>query len=111
GCANGLLMESVVTWAAERDLHIEPYGVDISEGLVSLARRRLPQWADRIRSGNALAWVAPDGRRFDFVHTLLDLVPVARRHDMLAHELEAMVAPGGRLLVSHYGRGDVVAMV
>ncbi len=41
GCANGHLMESVVQWCAERDITVEPYGVDISEPLVELARRRL----------------------------------------------------------------------
>jgi hypothetical protein len=34
GCANGLLMESVVQWAAERGHRIEPYGVDLAPGLV-----------------------------------------------------------------------------
>ena len=40
GCANGLLMESVAAWCAERGLTVEPYGVDISAGLTELARRR-----------------------------------------------------------------------
>jgi len=47
GCANGLLMESVATWCAERGLAVEPYGTDLAPGLVDLARRRLPHWADR----------------------------------------------------------------
>ena len=40
GCANGLLMESVVTWCAERGLQVEPYGVDLGPGLVTLANTR-----------------------------------------------------------------------
>jgi len=40
GCANGLLMESVVTWCAERGLQVEPYGVDLGAGLVTLANTR-----------------------------------------------------------------------
>jgi hypothetical protein len=40
GCANGLLMESVAAWCAERGLAVEPYGVDISPELAELARRR-----------------------------------------------------------------------
>lgn len=99
GCANGLLMESARTWAAERGLDIEPYGVDLSPGLVALARRRLPYWADRITVGNALDR-CPD-RRFTYVHLLLDLVPPHRRHELVRHGL-ALVEPGGRLLVSHY---------
>ena len=99
GCANGLLMESVREWAAERGLAIEPYGVDLAPGLVDLARRRLPRWADRIEVGNAIDY-AP-GRRFTFVHVLLDAVPRRRRADLVRHAL-TLVEPGGRLLVSHY---------
>jgi 2-polyprenyl-3-methyl-5-hydroxy-6-metoxy-1,4-benzoquinol methylase len=102
GCANGHLLESMVAWCAERGLRLEPYGVDLSAGLVAEARRRLPRWADRIWVGNALDWTAPGGRRFDFVHTLLDLVPEARMEQMLRHQLEHLVVPGGRLLVSNY---------
>ena len=35
GCANGLLMESVHTWCAERGLNVEPYGLDVAAGLVA----------------------------------------------------------------------------
>jgi 2-polyprenyl-3-methyl-5-hydroxy-6-metoxy-1,4-benzoquinol methylase len=42
GCASGLLMESVVAWAGEAGHRLEPYGLDISERLAELARRRLP---------------------------------------------------------------------
>jgi hypothetical protein len=52
--------------------------------------------------GNALNCTAPGGRRFDSVHTLLDLVPAARLGQMVRHQLEHLVAPGGRLLVSSY---------
>lgn len=102
GCANGLLMESVREWAAERGYQIEPYGVDLAPGLVTLARSRLPHWADRIEVGNAIDYRPADGRQFTFVHLLLDAVPVPRRADLLRHALDALVAPGGRLLVSHY---------
>ena len=57
GCANGLLMESVVAWAAEVGHRIEPYGLDISKRLAEVAQRRLPQWRDRIFVGNALFWI------------------------------------------------------
>jgi len=104
GCANGLLMESVVEWCAEKGLVIEPYGIDISPGLVRLARERLPQWADRIWTGNGINWTPPDDLRFDYVHILLDSVPRQRRADMVRHHLASTVRPDtGRLLVSHYG--------
>ncbi|HEY1488864.1 MAG TPA: hypothetical protein VGF84_22335, partial [Micromonosporaceae bacterium] len=57
GCANGLLMESVHEWAAERGLDVQPYGVDLGPRLVALARERLPHWADRIEVGNAIDYV------------------------------------------------------
>ena len=59
GCANGYLMESVHRWAAEDGTPVEPYGLDLSPDLADLARRRLPHWADRIWTGNALGWVHP----------------------------------------------------
>jgi len=102
GCANGHLMESVVGWAAERDIHVEPYGVDLAGGLVDEARRRLPQWADRIWQGNALTWTPPGGLRFDVVHTLLDCVPGHAIRGMVQHLLDTTVAPGGKLLASCY---------
>lgn len=104
GCANGLLMESVTAWCAERGVRIEPYGIDIAGGLVELARRRLPQWAERIWKGNAIDWLPPAGLRFDYVHVLIDCVPAARRADLVRHHLASTVRPGsGRLLVSDYG--------
>ncbi|HET6952176.1 MAG TPA: class I SAM-dependent methyltransferase [Acidimicrobiales bacterium] len=102
GCANGHLGASVAAWCGERGLRVEPYGIDLAPGLVALARRRLPQWADRFWVGNALDWVHPGGRRFDAVHTLLDCVPSGLARAMLGHALAALVAPGGRLVVSHY---------
>jgi 2-polyprenyl-3-methyl-5-hydroxy-6-metoxy-1,4-benzoquinol methylase len=102
GCANGLLMESVRAWAAERGHHIEPYGVDLAPRLVELARSRLPRWADRIEVGNAIDYRPAGGRRFTFVHTLLETVPAGRRAAMLSHARDVLVAPGGRLLVSRY---------
>ena len=102
GCANGLLMESARAWCAERGVAVEPYGIDLAPGLVALARARLPQWADRIWPGNAVDWVHPDGLRFDFVHALFDSVPPHRHGDLVRHLLARVVAPGGRLLLSHY---------
>lgn len=103
GCANGHLMDCVRRWAGERGVSVEPYGVDIGPRLVELARRRLPQWADRIEVGNALTWRPADGRRFDYVHLLLDFVLPARRTELLRHALDHLVQR--RLLVSHYVRG------
>jgi SAM-dependent methyltransferase len=103
GCANGLLMESVVAWCAEDGHVIEPYGIDLAPRLVELAQDRLPRWADRIWAGNAISWRPPGGLRFDYVHVLLDTVPDRRRADLIRHHLAHTVRAGpGRLLVSHY---------
>ncbi len=101
GCANGLLMESVVAWARERGYRIEPSGLDISERLAELARRRLPQWRDRIFVGNALFWEPP--APFDFVRTELVYVPPLRRREYAERLLERVVAPEGRLIICSYG--------
>jgi SAM-dependent methyltransferase len=101
GCANGLLMESVVAWAGADGHHIEPYGLDISQRLAERARARLPHWRDRIWLGNALFWDPP--KRFDFVRTELVYVPPSRRREYADRLLARFVAPEGRLLVCAYG--------
>jgi SAM-dependent methyltransferase len=97
GCANGLLMESIVGWARHP---LEPYGLDFAPKLVELARVRLPQWADRIFLGNVLEWEAP--RRFDFVRTELVYAPPDRERE-LVERLLSWLEPGGRLIVCGYG--------
>jgi Methyltransferase domain len=106
GCANGLLMESVHRWCAERGVRVEPFGVELAPGLVELARRRLPCWADRIWLGNAIDWVHAGGTTFDYVHTLLACVPLDARRRLIEHQLARVVRPGGRLIVSHYLSSD-----
>ena len=101
GCANGLLMESVVVWAAEDGHSIEPYGLDISTKLTELARRRLPHWQDRIFAGNALFWDPPF--KFDFVRTEMVYVPDHLRHANAERLLEHVVAQDGCLIVCSYG--------
>jgi SAM-dependent methyltransferase len=97
GCANGHLMECAVGWLAESGYRIEPYGLEILPELAALARRRLPQWVDWIAVGNAIDWF-PE-RRFDFVRTGLEYVPRRLRPELVRHLLDAMVAPGGRLII------------
>jgi SAM-dependent methyltransferase len=98
GCASGYLLESIVRWAPDR---IEPFGLELTPALAELARRRLPEWADRIFVGNALTWRPP--RRFDYVRTELVYVPAERRRALVGHLLDAVVAPGGRLILCGYG--------
>jgi len=76
GCASGLLLESIVEWS---QFVIEPYAIDFAPGLVELARRRLPGWADRLWVADVFTWRPP--MRFDFVHARweLDAVDAVRR--------------------------------
>src|SRR5262245_52977051 len=106
GCANGLFLESAVSWVKQSGHLIEPYGVDHSEGLVALARSRLGLGADRIFVGDCRTWLPP--RRFDFVRTELVYVPGAERRPYLARLLRGVAAPGGRVIVASYGtRGGI----
>ena len=86
----------------QRGLAVEPYGIDLVPELVDLARQRMPQWRDRLWTGNAVDWVHPDGLRFDVVRIGLAAVPERQRHALVAHHVEHTVAAGGRLVVTHY---------
>jgi hypothetical protein len=84
GCANGLLMESLVAWAGEEGYSIEPYGLDLIEPVAALARRRLPRWSQRIFAGDVMAWTPPF--RFDFVRTELECVLPDRRKALVERD-------------------------
>jgi SAM-dependent methyltransferase len=100
GCASGYLMECLERWSQQRGWPVEPYGLDIAPELADLARRRVPRWADRIFVGNAIDWQPP--RRFDFVRTGLEYVPLRRQRDLVERLLRDVVAPGGRLIIGTY---------
>jgi SAM-dependent methyltransferase len=105
GCASGFLMECVREWGNELGHDVEPYGLEIARELAALARRRLPQWADRIFVGNAADWIP--AQRFDYVRTGLDYVPPTRRRGLLEHLLANVVAPEGRLVVGVFNEEKV----
>ena len=105
GCANGLLLESLVGWCSERGYTITPHGVDFIPELVELARQRLPAYADNFHVANAYYWVPP--RRYRFVQLLLGTtVPPTDQRDFLTRVLNEMVASPGRLIAAVYGLGD-----
>lgn len=98
GCANGLLMERLATWSIDKGLSLDFYGVDISEGLLDLAKKRLSHLADHFYLGNALYWTPP--QRYTYVCVKeLDYVPKSRRKQFFKHLLEAYVAKEGRLIL------------
>lgn len=98
GCASGILMESVQRWGAQKNLTIEPYGLDIIPELVQLAQRRLPHWANRITVGNICTW-RPVRERFDYVLIRPEYAPPDRRADLVGHALNHVLQPDGRLIV------------
>lgn len=102
-CANGHLAVSMAAWGAERGVIVDPYGVDIAPALVDRARSDHPDLASHFWVGDALDWVHPDGEHFDLVHVLLDVIPAGRHRELIRHQLEHVVAPDGRLLLSEYG--------
>lgn len=101
-CANGHLPVSLAHWAAEAGLEVDPYGVDVAPELIDRARTLHPGSTDRFWVGDARRWVHPEGRRFDVAYVLLDVIPDADHHGLLAHLLEHVVADAGRLVVGNY---------
>lgn len=101
GCANGYLLECLVSWGKERGVALTPYGLDQGRGLIELARRRQPHIADHFFIGNAWDWEPP--LRFRYVYTLLDQVPPDYLTPYLHRLFAQVVAPGGRLIVGDYG--------
>jgi SAM-dependent methyltransferase len=101
GCANGYLLECLLEWARERGIALTPFGVDQGAGLIELARRRLPQFADHFWVANAWHWRPP--RKFRYVYTLHDCVPEELFGNYVDRLLARYVEPGGRLVVGAYG--------
>lgn len=103
GCANGYLLESLDRWTKALGYYsIEFYGLDISEGLIDLAVKRLPSWKEKLFIGNALYW-SPTVK-YDFVCVKeLSYVPNNKQKGFLEHLLHNYVAPKGRLILGPYG--------
>ncbi|GCE15898.1 class I SAM-dependent methyltransferase [Tengunoibacter tsumagoiensis] len=110
GCANGYLLECILNWTYERHLHIIPYGLDFSDQLVALARKRLSDYADHIVVGNAWNWSPP--QKFAYVNTGLEYVPERLQKAYVQRCLDLYVQPGGYLLVTEYlgGRTGIPAL-
>src|SRR5690606_16616909 len=102
GCANGYLLECLVTWAMElKAIRLEPHGLDLGPRLIELARRRFPARAANFHVGNAWTWRPP--RRYRFVYSVWDCVPESHLGRYVERLLERAAAPGGRLIIGAYG--------
>lgn len=98
GCANGYLMEKLSDWLQGTAYSVTFYGLDISEKLISLAKKRLPNWTQRFTVGNALDWIPRT--TFDFVCVKeLGYVPNHRRKQLFLHLYRDCVSEGGRLIL------------
>ena len=101
GCANGLLLESLVAWAGERGIMLEPHGIDLVPELVDLARKRFPAALPNLATANAFTWKPL--RRYDYVHLLLEVAPPSRHREFIRRIFDSAIARRGRLIVSNYG--------
>jgi SAM-dependent methyltransferase len=98
GCANGYLMESLHKWLEGSGLTVEFYGLDFSEELIALAKRRLPSWRERFFIGNALYWTPKE--KYDFVYLSgTEYVPLGRQKEFIDHLFDDCVAHGGRFIL------------
>ena len=100
GCANGFLLECLLDWTSERGLTVAPYGLDVSERLVALARERLPAHRDHLNVGNAWDWEPPCA--FDFARFELCYAPTECRREFVERVLRRFLNPGGAALVAAY---------
>lgn len=99
GCANGLLLETLIVWAQEEGFSIRAHGIDVVPELIELARQRFPQNPDCFEVANAFYWFPK--RRYDFVRTNLEYVPEPDWIAFVQRQYDA-VSPGGRLILCHY---------
>jgi SAM-dependent methyltransferase len=100
GCANGFLLECLLNWTHFKGIQIIPYGLDISDQLITMAQERLPAYSEHFWSGNVWDWQPP--RRFDYVRCELEYVPINLYPDLIERLLREFLTPGGRLLLAHY---------
>lgn len=100
GCANGYLLECLLSWAILKGVEIVPFGLDYSAEFVALAQKRLPMYAPHFYVGNVWNWCPP--QKFDYVRTELEYVPHNYQKSLVERLLEEFVAENGKLIVSHY---------
>ena len=84
-----------------RHFELEPYGLDASSELIALARQRFSGFEDHFYIANAWRW--EPSRRFEFVYTLYDNVPLNYLAEYIRQLLGNVVAADGRLIVGSYG--------
>jgi SAM-dependent methyltransferase len=107
GCANGLLLHSLVMWARQRAITLTPHGLDIGPQLVAHARRRLPAYAANLHVGDIWHWQPP--QRYDFVYSVCDCAPAGRLAEYARLLLGSVVGHQGRLILGSYATAEGAA--
>ena len=103
GCANGHLLEMLHKWGTCIGFNLQMYGLDISQGLLDLAKKRLPHWHDRFFLGNSFYWKPEE--KFDYIHVGgFGQVPEDDRRLFFEHLMEHYLVDGGRMIIGPYWR-------
>jgi SAM-dependent methyltransferase len=100
GCSNGYLLECLVKWTAERGIKIVPWGIDLSEKLIAVAKERLAGYASNLVVGSATKWVSPI--KFDFVRAELGYVLDESQEQFIQKIFSNFLSPEGKLIVTEY---------
>ena len=103
GCANGLLLESLIDWLGPDGPAIVPHGIDFIPELIELSRQRFPDHSGNFAVANVWDW--EPSRRYTYVRTNIEYVLPEDRGANLRRLHDLAVAPGGRLVACHYVGG------
>ncbi|HSW58328.1 MAG TPA: class I SAM-dependent methyltransferase [Dehalococcoidales bacterium] len=99
-CSNGYLLECLVKWSGDRGFKLVPWGIDLSEKLIALARSRLSDFSANFTVGSALKWTSP--QKFDFVRTELSYVLDESQEQYLQRVFSNYVNPDGKVIITEY---------
>ena len=99
-CSNGYLLECLLKWSAERGIKLTPYGIDLSEKLIAVAKTRLPDHPANFVVGNAMKWSSPI--KYDYVRTELGYVLDESQEQYLQAVFSNFLDTGGKLIVTEY---------
>jgi len=99
GCATGHLMEMLYKWGNAIGFDLQMYGLDFSEEMIEVAKKRLPEWHDRFFVGNAFYW-NPE-HKFNYILVCAQ-VPADDKRKFYKQLLENYLADGGRMIIAPY---------
>lgn len=101
GCANGYLLECLCMWAREKNVILNPFGVDLGKRLIQLARSRFPNQKNHFWTTNAWDWAPP--KKFRYVYSLCDCVPYDFLEEYIWRLKQRYVEKDGTLILGSYG--------